>query len=50
MGLETRDCYPRLQHVSRAMWRMSVDPLSKILAPIRYGSVNTELIDGDNDA
>ena len=50
MGLETLDYYPLLQQVSRARWRMSFDSLGKILSPIRYGSVNSELIDGDNDA
>ena len=36
--------------VLRARWRMNRHLLSKILAPIRYGSEDTVLIDGDNDA
>ena len=47
MRLEALGRYPHLQRVLGARWRMSCDLLSKILAPIRYGSVDTELIDGD---
>ena len=50
MGLETRDHPPRSQLVTFARWRMCFDLPSKILAPTRYGSVDTELSDGDNDA
>ena len=50
MGLETLGHHSHLQKVPRARWRMGSDLLSKILAPIRHGSVDTELIDGDNDA
>ena len=36
--------------ISCATWRMSHDSLSKILTPIRCGSVDTELMNGHDAA